>query len=55
MTQQFENSKVTKIDVNKVSDTTTQKKEDRIADKAAEKPAKTEQHYDKKNSNLFTK
>lgn len=55
MTQKFENPKVEKLDDETVSNTTKQERVDKVADKAAEKPAKSEQQYDKSNSNLFSK
>lgn len=55
MTQQFENPKVEKLEEETVSNTTKQERLDTVADKAAEKPAKSEQHYDKNNSKLFSK
>jgi hypothetical protein len=55
MTQKFENPKVEKLNAEIISNSTTQERVDNVADKAAEKPAKTEQHFDKKNSKLFSK
>jgi hypothetical protein len=55
MTQIFENPKVEKLDDETASNTTKQERVDNLANKAAEKPAKAEQHYDKNNSNLFSK
>jgi hypothetical protein len=55
MTQKFENPKVEKLDAETISNTTKQERVNNVADKAAEKPAKTEQHFDKKNSKLFSK
>ena len=55
MTQKFENPKVEKLEDETVSNTTKQERVDKVADKAAEKPAKSEQHYDDNNSKLFSK
>jgi hypothetical protein len=55
MPEQFENPETTKLEDETVSDPSTQEKIDRVAEKAAEKPAKTEQKFDKDNNNLFSK
>jgi hypothetical protein len=55
MAEQFENPQTTKVKDVTVSDLSPQKRIDRVADKAAEKPAKTEQRFDKDNSQLFSK
>jgi hypothetical protein len=55
MTKQFENPNVEKLEDETVSNISPEKRVERVADKAAEKPAKSEQNYDKKNSNLFSK
>jgi hypothetical protein len=55
MTEKFENPEVEKVDDETVSNPSTQKKIDLVADKAAEKPAKAEQQFDKDNSNLFSR
>ena len=55
MTKQFENPEVEKLEDQTVSTISAQKRVDRVADKAAEKPAKTEQKFDKDNTNLFSK
>jgi hypothetical protein len=47
MPEQFQNPEVTKLEDETVSDSTAVKKIDRVAEKAAEKASKTEQHYDK--------
>jgi hypothetical protein len=55
MTKQFENPQAANIDDKIAPKTSTEKKIDRVAEKAAEKPSKTEQEFDKSNSNLFSK
>lgn len=55
MTQKFENPEVEKLDDETISNATKQERVNNVANKAAEKPAKTEQHFDKKNSKLFSK
>jgi hypothetical protein len=55
MPKQFENPEATKLENETVSDASSQKRIDRVAEKAAQKPAKTEQRYDKSNNNLFSK
>jgi len=55
MTEKFENPEVEKVDDETVSNPSTQKKIDLVADKAAEKPARAVQKFDKDNSNLFSK
>jgi hypothetical protein len=46
MKEQFENPEVTKLENETASDTTAQKHIERVAEKAAEKPSRTEQDYD---------
>jgi hypothetical protein len=46
MPEQFENPEVTKIEDETVSDVTAKKQIERVAEKAAEKPSRTEQDYD---------
>ena len=46
MQGQFENPEVTKLEDETVSDPRTQKHIERVAEKAAEKPSRTEQDYD---------
>jgi uncharacterized protein YmfQ (DUF2313 family) len=55
MTQVFENPKVEKLNDETISNATKQERVEKVADKAAEKPAKSEQHYDKNNNKLFSK
>ena len=55
MTKQFENPEETKLEEETVSNESAQKRIDRVAEKAAQKPAKTVQKYDKDNNNLFTR
>jgi hypothetical protein len=55
MPKQFENPEEVKLEDETVSNTSAQERIDRVAEKAAQKPAKTEQHYDKDNNNLFSK
>ena len=55
MTKQFENPEAAKLEEETISEASAQKKMDIIADKAAAKPAKTEQLFDKENNNLFSK
>ena len=54
MPEQFENQEATKLEDATVSDTTEEKRIDRVAEKAAEKPAKTEQRYDEDHT-IFSK
>jgi hypothetical protein len=53
MPEQFENPEETKVEDETVSDTSAKVRIDRVADKAASKPSKTEQKYDKDNK-IFT-
>jgi hypothetical protein len=46
MPEQFENPEVTKLEDETASDTTAQKHIERVAEKAAEKPSRTEKDYD---------
>jgi hypothetical protein len=55
MPEQFENPKETKLENETVSDESLAKKSALVAEKAATKSTKTVQHFDKKNSNLFSK
>jgi len=55
MPKQFENAETTKLEDEIVSDPSAQKRIERVADKAAQKPAKTEQKFDKENSSPFSK
>jgi len=54
MPEQFENQEATKLEDATVSDTTAEKRIDRVAEKAAEKPAKTELRYDEDHG-IFSK
>jgi hypothetical protein len=47
MPKQFENSEVTKLEDETVSDATAQKRIERVAEKAAEKSSRTAQDYDR--------
>ena len=55
MEKQFENPQEAKLAEENDTNDSSQKRIDRIAEKAAEKPTKVQQHFDKENSNLFTK
>ena len=55
MPEQLENPEATKLEDGTVSNPSAQKRIDRVAEKAAQKPAKREQRYDKDNNNLFTR
>lgn len=54
MTEQFENQEAEKLKETTDSDAAAEKRINHIADKAAEKSTKTEQHYDEKTP-LFSK
>jgi len=54
MTEQIQNPKAAKPEDTTTSNSSVEKKIEQIADKAAEKPAKTEQKYDK-DHNIFSK
>jgi hypothetical protein len=54
MTEQFQNQEAEKLTEMTDSDAPTEKRIDHLAEKAAEKSTKTEQHYDKKTP-LFSK
>ena len=54
MSEQFENSEVTKLEDETVSGATAEKRVERVAEKAAEKSTKAEQRYDK-DHNIFSK
>jgi hypothetical protein len=47
MPEQFENPEAVKLEKETVSDETAQQKIDRVAEKAAQKPAHTVKKYDK--------
>jgi len=55
MTVQFENPQAAKLEDETTGGASTEKKINLVAEKAAEKSAKTEQKFDKENSALFTK
>jgi hypothetical protein len=55
MPVQFENPREKKLEKETVLGSSTEKKIGQVAEKAAEKSAKTEQKFDKENSSLFTK
>lgn len=55
MTMQFENPQAAKLEDQTALDASKGRKIELVAEKAAEKPAKTEQKFDKVNSTLFTK
>ena len=46
MPEQFENPEVTKIEDETVSDATAKKRIERVAEKAAERPSRTEHEFD---------
>jgi hypothetical protein len=46
MPEQFENPEEIKLENETVSDATAQKRIERVAEKAADKPSRTEQAYD---------
>lgn len=54
MPEQFENSEVTKLEDETVSNATAEKRMELVAEKAAEKSTKTEQRYDR-DHNIFSK
>jgi hypothetical protein len=53
MPKQFENPVETKLEDETVSDASAQKRIDRVAEKAAEKPAKTVKKFEK-DEKIFT-
>jgi non-homologous end joining protein Ku len=53
MAEQFVNPEETKLEDETVSDSTTQKHIQRIAEKAAQKASHTEQIYDQGSNDLF--
>lgn len=53
MAEQFENPEVTKLESETVSDSTAQKRIERVAEKAAEKASHIEQSYDQGSNDLF--
>jgi hypothetical protein len=55
MPKQFENPQEKKVKDETVSSVSPQKRIERVADKAAGKSAKTQQSFDKDNSQLFSK
>jgi hypothetical protein len=55
MPEQFENPQAAKLEDETVSDASTEKKIDRVAEESAEKSTKTVQRFDKENSKLFSK
>jgi hypothetical protein len=55
MAKQFQTPEETKVDNETATDTSAKQKVQNIADKAAAKPAKTEQKYDKENNQRFSK
>jgi hypothetical protein len=50
MPEQFENPEATKLEDETVSDESAKEKIERVAEKAAAKPAKTEQKYDQEHT-----
>jgi hypothetical protein len=52
MAEQFENPEVTKLENETVLDATTQKRVERVAERAAEKASHTEQSYDQEHEIL---
>lgn len=54
MSEQFENPEATKLEDETVSDESAEKRINRVAEKAAEKSAKAQQHYDN-DHNIFSK
>ena len=54
MAEHFEKPEETKAEDETISITSAKERIDRVADKAAAKPAKTEQKYDKDNKKIFT-
>ena len=55
MTVQFENPQAKKLEDETLSNTSTKKKIDHVAEKAAEKSTKTEQQFNKDNRKIFSK
>jgi hypothetical protein len=55
MKTQFENPQEEKLKEETVTNDSTQKRVDRVAEKAAEKSTKAEQKFDKDNGNPFSK
>ncbi|MGD0681331.1 MAG: hypothetical protein ABR990_04695 [Terracidiphilus sp.] len=55
MSEQFQNPDAVKLKEETVINDSTQKRVNRVAERAAEKSTKAEQHFDKDNSNLFSK
>jgi hypothetical protein len=54
MPEQFENQEATKLEDETISDASPQKRIEHVAEEAAEKSTKTEQHYDTDHS-IFSK
>jgi hypothetical protein len=54
MTEQFENSEVTKLESETIADATAQKRIEHIAQDEAEKASHTEQNYDEDHQ-IFSK
>lgn len=54
MPDQFENKEATKLEDETVSEASAEKRIERVADKAAEQSAKTEERYDRDHS-IFSK
>ena len=54
MPEQFENQEAAKLEDGTVSDATAEKRIERVAEKEAEKSAKTVQHYDEEHP-IFSK
>jgi hypothetical protein len=55
MPTQYENPQAAKLEDVVVSEGSTEKRIDHVAEKAAEKSAKTVQKFDKENSTIFSK
>jgi hypothetical protein len=55
MTSQYENPQAVKLEDEVISEASTTEKIDHVAEKAAEKSAKTAQKFDKENSTLFSR
>jgi hypothetical protein len=55
MPDQFQNPKEVKVKDETAPSTSSKPKVDQVADKMAGKPAKTQQKFDKENSNIFNK
>jgi hypothetical protein len=55
MSTQYENPQTAKLEDEVITDASTTKRIDHVAEKAAEKSSKTEQKYDKETSTIFSK